>query len=132
MNAPPQAWLWQAGNDLELAQLARDNGFLAQACYFASQASEKALKSAILELGEEPPHTHVLTDLLERLRVADLDISAFKDLSLKTLSRLKFTSRYPIDATPPAALFESGETDQAIATAAAVIKALQAMDEPAS
>ena len=49
MNAPPQAWLWQAGNHLELAQ----------ACYFASQAAEKALKSAILELGEEPPHTHV-------------------------------------------------------------------------
>ena len=60
MNARPQAWLSQARNDLQLAQLARDNGFLAQACYFSSQAAEKALKSAILELGLEPPHTHVL------------------------------------------------------------------------
>lgn len=131
MNARPQAWLWQAGNDLELAQLARNNGFLAQACYFASQAAERALKSAILELGEEPPHTHVLTDLLERLRLAGLDISAFKDLSLKALSRMSITSRYPIDATPPAALFDGAETDQAIATARAVISALQAMDESA-
>ena len=29
MNARLQAWLLQACNDLELAQLARDNGFLA-------------------------------------------------------------------------------------------------------
>jgi len=63
MNARPLAWLSQARNDLQMAQLARDNGFLAQACYFSSQAAEKALKSAILELGLEPPHTHVLGDL---------------------------------------------------------------------
>ena len=63
MNARPQAWLSQARNDLQLAQLARDNGFLAQACYFSSQAAEKSLKSAILELGLEPPQTHVLGDL---------------------------------------------------------------------
>jgi HEPN domain-containing protein len=41
MNARPNAWLLQAENDLALAQLARDNGFLAQACYYASQAAEK-------------------------------------------------------------------------------------------
>ena len=33
MNARPNAWLRQAENDLALAQLARDNGFLAQACW---------------------------------------------------------------------------------------------------
>jgi hypothetical protein len=31
MNSRPDAWLRQAHNDLELAQLARDNGYLAQA-----------------------------------------------------------------------------------------------------
>ena len=46
MNARPNAWLRQAENDLALAQLARDNGFLAQACYYALQAAEKGLKSA--------------------------------------------------------------------------------------
>ena len=40
MNSRPDAWLHQARNDLALAQLAKDNGFLAQSCYFASQAAE--------------------------------------------------------------------------------------------
>ena len=48
MNARPDAWLRQAQNDLELAQLARDNGYLAQACFYASQAAEKGLKSVLL------------------------------------------------------------------------------------
>mgnify|MGYP000967856608 CR=1 FL=1 len=63
MNSRPEAWLHQARNDLAMAQLAQENGFLAQACYFASQAAEKALKGALLELGIEPSHTHVLNDL---------------------------------------------------------------------
>ena len=67
MNSRPEAWLKQAHNDLALAQLANDNSFLAQACYYASQAAEKALKGALLELGVEPPHTHVLNDLVQRL-----------------------------------------------------------------
>ena len=59
MNARPDAWRRQARNDLALAQLAMSHGFLAQGCYIASQAAEKALKGALLELGIEPPHTHV-------------------------------------------------------------------------
>ncbi|MFM7674924.1 MAG: HEPN domain-containing protein [Synechococcus sp.] len=128
MNARPQAWLRQARNDLELAQLAHDNGFLAQACYFASQAAEKALKSALLELGLEPPHTHVLGDLLQRLREAGIDTSALESLSLRALSRMSVTSRYPIDATPPSELFDQPETDQAIRLADAVIEAIAALD----
>lgn len=88
MNLRPSAWLAQARNDLELAELASRNGFLAQACYFASQAAEKALKSAILELGEEPPHTHVLGDLVRRLEAAGLDASVFARMPLKSLSRM--------------------------------------------
>ena len=80
MNARPNAWLRQAENDLALAQLARDNGFLAQACYYASQAAEKGLKSALLELGEEPPHTHVLNDLVSRLQQNGLDTRALDAL----------------------------------------------------
>lgn len=51
MNARPKAWLAQARNDLDLAVLGSQEGFHAQACFFASQAAEKALKGAILELG---------------------------------------------------------------------------------
>ena len=54
MNSRPRACLHQANNDLACAQLARDNNYLAQACYYASQAAEKAFKGALLELGIEP------------------------------------------------------------------------------
>lgn len=53
--ARPQAWWRQARNDLDLAVLASGNGFQAQACFFAAQAAAKALKGAIVELGQEPP-----------------------------------------------------------------------------
>ena len=132
MNPRPKAWLAQARNDLDLAELASRNGFLAQACFFASQAAEKALKSVILELGEEPPHTHVLGDLVRQLEAAGLDTSALAPLALKALSRMSISSRYPIDATPPSDLFDQADAEQAIGTAAAVIQALAALDQSPS
>ena len=129
MNARPNAWLSQAENDLALARLACDNGYLAQACFFASQAAEKALKSALLELGQEPPHTHVLADLTAALAASGLDVAALEGLPLRRLSRMAITSRYPLDATPPSELFDREETEQALDTAAAVIRALRACDQ---
>ena len=96
---PNRFWLNQARNDLALAQLAKDNGFLAQSCYYASQAAEKALKGALLELGVEPPHTHVLNDLVQRLGENGLSTSALETLPLRGLSRMAIQSRYPLDAT---------------------------------
>ena len=55
MNSRPDAWLRKARNDLALAQSAKDNGFLAQSCYYASKAAEKGLKGALLELGSNTP-----------------------------------------------------------------------------
>ena len=129
MNARPNAWLRQAENDLALAQLARDNGFLAQACYYASHAAEKGLKSALLELGEEPPHTHVLNDLVGRLKQNGLDTRALEALPLRSLSRMAIQSRYPMDATPPSELFDPEEADQALATASEVLTMLKALDQ---
>ena len=129
MQSRPQAWLRQANNDLKLAQLARNNGFLAQACFFASQAAEKALKGALLELGQEPPHTHALNELVNALAVHGLAVNQLEALPLRSLSRMAISSRYPLDATPPMDLFDGAETDQAINTAAEVINLLQAMDE---
>ncbi len=128
MNARPNAWLSQAENDQALARLACDNGYRAQACFFASQAAEQALKSALLELGLEPPHTHVLTDLTAALAASGLDVAAQR-LPLRRLSRMAISSRYPMDATPPSELFDRDETDQALDTATAVIRALRACDQ---
>ena len=129
MNARPNAWLNQAQNDLALERLAPDHGYLAQACFFASQAAEKALKSAVLELGEEPAHTHVLSDLTAALARLGLDVSSIEQLPLRRLSRMAISSRYPMDATPPSELFDLQETDQALDTAAAVIEQLSAFDQ---
>ncbi|MFM7753614.1 MAG: HEPN domain-containing protein [Cyanobium sp.] len=129
MNTRPNAWLSQAENDLALVRLACDNGYVAQACFFASQAAEQALKSALLELGLEPPHTHVLTDLTAALAASGLDVAALERLPLRRLSRMAISSRYPMDATPPSELFDRDETDQALDTAAAVIRALRACDQ---
>ena len=128
MNSRPDAWLRQARNDLALARLARDNGFLAQSCYYASQAAEKALKSALLELGIEPPHTHALNDLVNQLERAGLPVGELRQLPLRSLSRMAIQSRYPMDATPPSDLFDPSDAEQALSTANQVIRILDALD----
>ena len=128
MNSRPDAWLRQARNDLALAQLARDNGFLAQSCYYASQSAEKALKGALLELGVEPPHTHVLNDLVNQLEQAGLPVGELRQLPLRSLSRMAIQSRYPMDATPPSDLFDPSDAEQALSTAEQVIRILDALD----
>ena len=129
MNSRPDAWLRQARNDLALAQLAKDNGFLAQSCYYASQAAEKGLKAALLELGIEPPHTLVLNDLVERLGDNGLNTEQLKALPSRGLSRMAIQSRYPLDATPPSDLFDPADAEQALATAADVLNILEAFDQ---
>jgi len=132
MNSRPEAWLRQARDDLACAQLANANGFLAQSCFYASQAAEKALKGALLELGVEPPHTHVLNDLVQRLGEAGLDVTELRNLPLRSLSRMAIQSRYPLDATPPADLFDPSDADQALNTANQVIGFLDLLNEEPS
>ena len=128
MNSRPEAWLKQAHNDLALARLAKDNSFMAQACYLASQSAEKALKGALLELGIEPPHTHVLNDLVGRLNNEGIDVTNLNALPLRGLSRMAIQSRYPVDTTPPADLFDLADAEQAIKTASAVLDIVASFD----
>lgn len=109
--ARPQAWWRQARSDLDLAVLASRHGFQAQACYFAAQAAEKALKGAIVELGREPPHTHALAQL----------VAVLQELGLSTT---------PLDDTPPLELFDPADAAQAIGTAEAVLAWVEGLDLP--
>ena len=129
MNSRPEAWVKQAHNDLALSQLANDNGFLAQASYYASQAAKKALKGALLELGVEPPHTHVLNDLVQRLSQAGVEVSDIEALPLRGLSRMAIQSRYPMNATPPSELFDRVDAEQAIQTARKVLSQIELFDQ---
>ena len=88
MNSRPEAWMKKAHNDLALARLVKANGFMAQACFHASEAAEKALEGALLELGIEPPHTHELNDLVQRLGNEGLNMATLEDLTLRGLSRM--------------------------------------------
>ncbi|QNJ16036.1 hypothetical protein SynA1840_00484 [Synechococcus sp. A18-40] len=87
------------------------------------------MKSALLELGEEPPHTHVLNDLVGRLQQIGLETQALEVLPLRSLSRMAIQSRYPMDSTPPSELFDLAEADQALATAGEVLTMLKALDQ---
>ena len=87
MNARPQAWLLQA------------------------------LKGTLLELGQEPPHTHVLNDLVGNLSAQGVEVAAIAALPLKALTRMTISSRYPIDATPPSELFDRADPTKVITTA---------------
>ena len=131
MNTRPNAWMHQAQQDLALAQLARDNGFQAAACFHASQAAEKALKSALLELGLEPPFTHVLNTLVSQLQDAGINTQNLERLALRQLSRMAIQSRYPMDATPASELFDQEDADQALTTAKQVLATIHALDQQA-
>ncbi|MFN6351292.1 MAG: HEPN domain-containing protein [Cyanobacteriota bacterium] len=127
--ARPGAWWRQARNDLDLAEMASRNGFHAQACFFATQAAEKALKGAIVELGLEPPHTHGLPKLVAVLEQQGIDVSSLVDLPLRALTRMTVTSRYPLEDTPPMDLFDGTDSAQAIATATAVLTLVGRLDQ---
>jgi len=71
----------------------------------------------------------VLPDLTAALAASGLDVAALEGLPLRRLSRMAITSRYPMDATPSSELFDRDETEQALDTAAAVIRALRACDQ---
>ena len=131
MHARPDAWMHKAQQNLALAQLARDNDFQAGACFHASQATEKALKSALLELGLEPPFTYVLNTLVSLLREAGINTQDLEKLTLRQLSRMAVQSHYPMDATPASELFDQEDADQALTTAKQVLSIIQALDQQA-
>jgi len=87
------------------------------------------LKSALLELGLEPPYTHVLNDLVQRLQQTGIETQDLEAPPLRSLSRMAIQSRYPMDATPPSELFDPDETDQALTTAREVLTILKALDQ---
>ena len=128
MNSRPEAWVKQAHNDLALARLAKDNSFMAQACYLASQSAEKALKGALLELGIEPPHTLVLKNLVGRSNNEGIDVTNLNALPLRGLRQMAIQSRYPVDTTPPADLFDLADAEQAIKTASTVLDIVASFD----
>lgn len=96
MNAS-ERWLKFAEEDLRMAELARDEGLHAQACFHAQQVAEKILKGWLRAKGRTPPRTHSIVDLAGLAKKEGLP----KDLArrLSALDAFYLTTRYP-DAVP--------------------------------
>ena len=74
-------------------------------------------------------HTHVLNDLVQQLENEGLKVATLNDLPLRGLSRMAIQSRYPVDTTPPADLFDLADAEQAIKTAKAVLDVVAGFDD---
>ena len=90
--AVAERWFRRAERYRELAEEMAGRGFYAEACFFAQQAAEFALKGLILALSGARPYTHSIYALL---RIAG--IGAGEDLTrcAKLLTEQYIAARYP-------------------------------------
>jgi len=95
-------WLAKARNDL----LSADNNLRAAevpydtVCFHGQQAAEKLLKAFLVAHGQEPPLTHDLEDLLERILPLATDVECLRP-HLAALTPYAVGVRYPDDSFTP-------------------------------
>lgn len=116
-------WFRQAEADLQHARHAQRDADYEWACFAAQQAAEKAAKAAHASLGQEA-WGHVVTELLEALRlgVAGIDDSLLD--RARALDKLYVPTRYPngLAGGAPADFYTGAEAERAIADAEAVLE----------
>ena len=71
----------------------------------------------------------MLNDLVQQLENEGLKVATLNDLPLRGLSRMAIQSRYPVDTTPPADLFDLTDAEQAIKTAETVLDVVTGFDD---
>jgi HEPN domain-containing protein len=118
--ADASTWLAFALGDLESARARPGRRQRPRIVSFhAQQAAETALKAALVLSDIDPPRTHDLMDLLQRLpdgwRIKD------RRPDLVRLSRAATDSRYPEDMTPVSAI----EAATAVRQAAAIMRSIR-------
>lgn len=88
-------WNDIADYDLETARAMLTTGRWLYAVFMSQQAMEKALKAAFLALarGDEPPRTHNLSFLLDRVDIDNIP-DEVRDLAVR-LSAYYIEARYP-------------------------------------
>jgi len=98
-------WLRQAAHDLEVARRHLADVFYADACYYAEQAAQKALKGYLYGHGERSVPAHALSELIQLAARYEAQYQVFAS-GASTLTQYYIPTRYP-DALPgPAAPFE--------------------------
>ncbi|OGQ81714.1 MAG: DNA-binding protein [Deltaproteobacteria bacterium RIFCSPLOWO2_12_FULL_60_19] len=95
MAQAPEEWLTQANYDMDTADYMFRGGRYMYTVFMCHLSLEKALKGLYAEkLGKEPPKTHNLLYLLEKMKLA-LPEDLFDFIS--TLNRVSVPTRYPDD-----------------------------------
>ena len=95
MAKPTEEWLTQANYDMDTADYMFRVGRYMYAVFMCHLSLEKALKGRYAEkLGKEPPKTHNLLYLLEKMKLT-LPEALFDFIS--TLNRVSVPTRYPDD-----------------------------------
>ncbi|MBI1996336.1 MAG: HEPN domain-containing protein [Deltaproteobacteria bacterium] len=95
MAKPTEEWLTQANYDMDTADYMFRGGRYMYTVFMCHLSLEKALKGRYAEkLGKEPPKTHNLLYLLEKMKLT-LPEDLFDFIS--TLNRVSIPTRYPDD-----------------------------------
>ncbi|MDA8175712.1 MULTISPECIES: HEPN domain-containing protein [Acidithiobacillus] len=87
-------WLKQAQHDWYVASLLVENS-PSSSCFHSQQSVEKSLKSVLMAITGDTPHTHNIKDLAERMQTNGLSLSR----EIRSLDMYYTISRYP-DANP--------------------------------
>lgn len=90
----PREWINRARSDLRLARNRLDGVYLADLCFHAQQAAEKAIKALLVQRGVRFPYVHDLARLLALLHDAGCAVPE-PVLAASELTRYATVARYP-------------------------------------
>lgn len=107
-----ERWLKQAAHDLEVAQLHVQHHLYADACYYAEQTAQKALKGYLYGRGERLVIEHAIRALLQLAANYDPRLASLVSAAA-LLDQYYIPTRYPDALAFPAVPFESYTEDQA-------------------
>ena len=106
MKGETTTWLRYAEENLAVARLGLEQGFLNACLQNAQQCVEKALKAMIIENGLEFRKTHSVQQLAGQLAAAGLDAGLCED-ECDLIDAVYLPSKYPV-----AGLLPEGEPDR--------------------
>ncbi|MEW6283564.1 MAG: HEPN domain-containing protein [Candidatus Eremiobacterota bacterium] len=104
MEAEARWWLETAENDLDTARILLEAGKHANAAFHLQQATEKALKALLRELGERE-RTHSSVEVMVRLERLGVRFPDGFDTPLRKLDRCFIDTRYPNGVGGPPEMF---------------------------
>ncbi|HEW93997.1 DNA-binding protein [Candidatus Geothermarchaeota archaeon] len=120
-------WLSLAKEDLKFAKYALDLNSFSISAFHSHQAAEKALKGLIEYIGDIPEKTHVLTELIEQLRINGHEVPERILRNCIELEPHYSTSRYPDLGPDPLKYYNKWLAEKLYKYAEEVVKYVEEM-----